>query len=220
MPKTRLQLTLPSDVWIGELTRQYPEATFRILAALSKDETGVGLAEIESESLDALLAEMHDYEDVVELEVLNQTDDTALVQFQTTLPLLLLPARDSGVPLEMPFELTNGTATWELTAPSDCLSELAAQLRAFDISFQIDYLQQKIEQEQLLTETQTELVQTAIEQGYYDTPRTCSLTDLARELDIAKSTASETLHRAEEKIIKQFLGDSGPTKSQQVPLRA
>lgn len=220
MPKTRLQLTLPEDVWLGELTRQYPAATFRVLAALSNDRTGVGLAKIESESLDDLLAEMGDYDDVVELEVLNRTDDSALIQFETTLPLLLLPARDSGVPLEMPFELANGAAIWEVTAPSDRLSELATQLRTFDITFQIDYLQQEIEQDQLLTETQTELVQTAIEQGYYDTPRTCSLTDLACELDIAKSTASETLHRAEEKIVKQFMGDDIASVTQQIELRA
>jgi len=107
------------------LTRQYPAATFRILAALSNDRTGVGLAEIESSSLGALL-----------------------------------------------------------------------------------------------TETQTELVETAIEQGYYDTPRTCSLTDLGREVDIAKSTASETLHRAEEKIIKQFVGEETTPETEQVALRA
>lgn len=37
-----------------------------------------------------------------------------------------------------------------------------------------------------------------IERGYYDTPRRCTLTELADELDLAKSTCSERLHRAEE----------------------
>lgn len=213
MPTARLELTVPDTVWIGELTRQYPTAQFRILAALSNENSGVGLAEIESASLPTLLAEMEAFEDVTEMEVLNDPDDTALVQFETTLPLLLLPARDSGVPLEMPFTLSNGTAIWEVTAPSDRLSELGSQLRAFDISFQIAYLHQDIDREQLLTETQERLITTAIDQGYYDTPRDCSLTDLAEQLDVAKSTASETLHRAEEKIIKEFV-DSETTESE------
>ena len=48
---------------------------------------------------------------------------------------------------------------------------------------------------------------TAVDHGYYDTPRACSLTELAEEVGIAKSTCSETLHRAEETMIKQFMED-------------
>lgn len=204
MPETRLELTIPEDVWIGDLTRRYPDATFRILAALSNEDAGVGLAEISSESLPELLAEMSEYEDVTEVQVLNDPDDTGIVQFETTLPLLLLPARDSGVPLEMPFELSNGTVVWELTAPSERISALGEQLRHFGISFSIDYLQQRIDQEHLLTDDQTAIVEKALDMGYYDTPRTCSLTDLAEKEGRAKSTVSEMLHRAEGKIIKQF----------------
>lgn len=203
MPEAKLQLELPDDIWIGELSRRYPDATFTILAALSGEENGVGLTEIEGDSLSDLLEEMAAYEAVPEMEVLNRTDDRALVQFETTLPLLLLPARDSGVPLEMPFDLSDGTATWELQTSSDRLSELSEQLEFFDISFTVDYIQYDVNEKQLLTESQEETVKKAIEMGYYDTPRQCSLTDLAEEMDRAKSTISETLHRAEEKIIKQ-----------------
>ena len=54
---------------------RYPEATFRILAALSDENCGVGLAEIESGALPELLAEMEAYEDVTELDVLNDPDE-------------------------------------------------------------------------------------------------------------------------------------------------
>lgn len=204
MPKAKLTLTLPDEVWIGELSRTYPDATFRILAAIPDGGSGVGLAEVESESIDALLAKMDSYEDVTDVEVLNDVDDLALIQFETSLPLLLLAARDSGVPLEMPFELSDGSAVWELKAPSDRLSELGTQLQAFGISFTLESLQQEIDNQTLLTETQSDLIHSALDAGYYDTPRQCSLTDLAEDLGLAKSTASETLHRAEGKIIKQY----------------
>jgi predicted DNA binding protein len=45
----------------------------------------------------------------------------------------------------------------------------------------------------------------AVEQGYYDTPRGCTLTELSDELGLAKSTLSERLHRVEEKVVKEFL---------------
>jgi len=204
MPQAKLRLDIPDEVWVGELTRKYPAATVRILAALSDEDAGVGLAEIAAEDPKSLVQDMERAEDVTAVDTLKYSDGEVLVQFETTMPLLLLPARDSGVPLEMPFRIQDGTATWEVTAPSERLSELGSQLETFGISFTVDYVQQRLNEEQLVTERQRRIVKTALEAGYYDTPRDCSLTELADQLDIAKSTASETLHRAEEKIIKHY----------------
>jgi hypothetical protein len=205
MPHAKLTVTVPERVWIGEISRRYPDAVFRVLAAFTDDDAGIGLAEIESDRLAAILRDMDDSEDVGGLEILRHTESKALVQFETTMPLLLLPARDSGVPLEMPVEICDGTVTWDLTAPRDRLSALADQLENFDISYRVEYVREEPSDETLLTDRQRRIVTAALEAGYYDTPRETSLTDLADELDIAKSTASETLHRAEEKIIKDFL---------------
>ncbi len=204
MPEARLELTLPENMWIGELTRQYSDSTFEILAALPDKGDGVAMTEITSEQLDDLLTDMEGYDEVTSLDVLNKTDDRALVQFETSLPLLILAARDSGVPLELPFTLSNGRAVWELKASSDRLAMLSNQLEQFGISFTVDYIQYNVEDNPLLTPAQQDIIQKALEMGYYDTPRQCSLTDLAEEMDRAKSTVSETLHRAEEKIIKDF----------------
>ena len=121
------------------------------------------------------------------------------------MPLLLLPVQDSGVPLTMPFTIEDGQVEWEITAPQRRLSELGEQLEEFGIPFTVTEVHQQIEPEQLLTDRQLRLVNAAVEHGYYDTPRNCSLTELAEEGGLAKLTCSETLHRAEEKIIKQFI---------------
>jgi hypothetical protein len=207
MPRAKLRLTVPEGVWVGDLSRRHGGTQFRILAALADEGTGVGLAEVTSESLDAVLSEMRGTEDVVTVDVLQRRETTALVQFETTDPVLLFPVQDSGVPLEMPFDIVWGEAVWEITAPRERLSALGEQLSQFGISFNVEEIRQRIEESQLLTDKQADLVEAAVERGYYDTPRTCSLTELAEELGMAKSTCSETLHRAEGKIIKQFVGE-------------
>lgn len=55
-----------------------------------------------------------------------------------------------------------------------------------------------------LTERQRELMSLAVANGYYDTPRGCTLTDLADAANISKSTASAVLHRAEGRLVKSF----------------
>lgn len=217
MPRANLTLTIPEGVWIGDISRAHPETTFRILAALAGDDAGVGLAEITSQNLPSILSDIKRSDSVIELDILRRQDEEALIQFETTMPLLLFPVQDSGVPLEMPFTIAAGEANWEVTAPQRRLSELGAQFEEFGIPFTVNEIHQHVEPTQLLTDSQLELVHTAIDNGYYDTPRRCSLTELARESGIAKSTCSETLHRAEGKIIKQFIGNlSNPAPAEQL----
>jgi len=205
MPEAKLTLTIPERTWPGEITRAHGDATIRILAAMTESDAGVGLAEVTARDPESVVADVSAHDSVGDVEVLQRGGRDCLIQFRTHLPLLLLAARDSGLPLEMPFEISDGEATWTLTASQDAISDLGDQLSALGISFTVDYLQQEVAgSEALLTDRQRAIVQEAIEQGYYDTPRECSLTELADAVDLAKSTVSETLHRAEERVMKEF----------------
>jgi predicted DNA binding protein len=110
----------------------------------------------------------------------------------------------------MPVEIRNGTATVDVAAAHDRLSELGEQFSAMGLAFDIEYIQQRLHPDQLLTDRQRELLQLAVSEGYYDTPRECTLTELAGEIGLAKSTCSETLHRAEEVVMKKFVEELLP----------
>jgi hypothetical protein len=208
MPEAKLTLTIPERAWPGEITRNYPTARVRILAAMAETDSGVGLAEVISTELDAILDDIRDHPAVDSMELLQRTDGEALVQFRTQLPLLLFAARGSGLPLELPFEIQDGEATWTLTTSQESISALGDQFDAMGVSYSIDYLQQEVTgPEDILTDDQRALVREAIARGYYDTPRRCSLTELAEAVGRAKSTTSETLHRAEEGVMKKFAAE-------------
>lgn len=205
MPQARLHVTLPDQVWVGDISARYPDVRFRVLAALpSEDETGVGLLELDGPDLPTVVGEIERDEGVSSLDLLDSTPNSALLQFTTSQPLLLLSMRDAGIPLELPIVIQGGTATVDVTAPHEQLSALKTQFEMLGVDFDVAYLYETTSTERLLTERQEEIVAAAIEEGYYDTPRTSTLTELADELGIAKSTLSETLHRAEGRIVKQF----------------
>ncbi|MFC7077083.1 helix-turn-helix domain-containing protein [Haloarcula halophila] len=212
MPRAELTLTVPDDIWIGDVSRQH-DVTVRVLAALPDEESGVGLAEVTTDDLPGVLGDIESREPVTSMEILSTTNDTALIQFETSTPLLLFPIQGSGIPLEMPFTLEGGEAIWEITAPQERLSQLGEQLDEFGIPFTVEKVQQHVTEEPVLTESQRDLVRTAVEEGYYDTPRRCSLTELAETVGIAKSTCSETLHRAEEQVLKRFVSELEATPS-------
>jgi predicted DNA binding protein len=208
MPRAKLEITVPDSVWIGELSRNYPEAGFEILTVFPKDEDGaVALTEITADDLDDIVLEMDDYEEVTNTDYLQRTDETALVQFETDEPLLLLSIRNSRTPFEPPITIVDGVADLEITASRDRLSSLAEQFRTFGLQFDVQSVRTAIDSESVVTDGQRRLIETAVERGYYDTPRTCTLTELADHLGIAKSTASERLHRAEGAIIRAFVDE-------------
>jgi hypothetical protein len=217
VPLAKLTLTIPKGVWIGDLSRSYPDARFRILAALPGEDGGVGLLKLSASDPIPVLSEMDAAPAVTDIDPIQRTDDSVLLQFETSEPLLLEPMQGSGVPIEFPFDIVDGRASWEVTAPRDRISNLGKQLDAFGIKFTVEHVHQHLTSEQLLTDRQRRLIESAIESGYYDTPRECSLIDLADELDIAKSTCSETLHRAEEKIIKEFVAEDTPEPAEPSP---
>jgi hypothetical protein len=145
----------------------------------------------------------------VSVELLQAGEDEALVQFETSQPFLLMAVRNSMVPLELPLNIVGGRASLELTAAQSRLSALTEQLEEFGMSYEVEYLRQAPTSSDLLTSRQRDLLAAAVERGYYDTPRECTLTDLAEELDLAKSTLSERLHRIEGTVLKEFAASGG-----------
>ncbi len=55
-----------------------------------------------------------------------------------------------------------------------------------------------------LTRNQSEAVLAAVEAGYYDVPRRCTVADIARPLGVARSTAEEHLRAGESLLVRGF----------------
>ena len=207
MPRANLSIRMPEGAWIARLSRDHPAARFRVLAAMAVESGGTGLVELTADDPEAILEEMAAFDGIDSVDWLEAAGDTALVQFHTSQPFLLLSAREAGLPLRPPIDIVDGVASVWATGPPDRLSAFADQLDAFDMPFEVERVTPEVDPASLLTDRQREVVGEAVERGYYDTPRRCSLTDLADAMGIAQSTASETLHRAEGKIVRAFLDE-------------
>ena len=207
MPHARLHVTLPEGIWIHDVSAAHPEAVFRVLAATAGGNDGTGLVELRATDPGGVVGDIADAAGVDDLAVLDAREDGAFLQFETTQPLLLQMVDDSRIPVEFPVDVSDGVAAIELTATNDRIAELADRLREFGLQFDVEFVHDDLESPQLLTSRQRQLLEAAADAGYYDTPRGCTLTELADERGMAKSTVSETLHRAEETVVKEFVAE-------------
>ena len=207
MRRAKLRVSIPEGVWIHGVSMEYPEATFRVIAILSGKERGIALLEIQTPDPVPIITDIEWWDDITEFDLLWKQDETTMVQIETTNPRLLFAILKAGVPIQTPFEVTDGIAIWEITTSSERLSMLGTVLDATDIDFEIEYIRNEPSDpaDHLLTDRQRELLLTAAEQGYYDTPRRVTLTEVSESLGISKATGSDVLHRAEGKILKWFI---------------
>lgn len=209
MPSARVRFKPPRGELGGpfRLSREYPNDEFRILSAHPTEE---GLLVV----LEATMADPTVVLDFFEgapktrvpsYEVLHADEQTVLLQFQ--LPFVPPPYRAifaSGNLPQFPYAIEDGWIVCELTTSQERLSQFRDEIEETGFTFEVVWVAQSVEPTDLLTDRQRRFVTKAIERGYYDTPRQCSLTDLAAALGVSKSTASVVLHRAEETIVKEF----------------
>lgn len=208
MPYAELTITIPEAVWIGRLSRAYPETCFRVLAATADDGTGVVRLELIGEDAPAVVEAMGECEPVTTLTVFESASDNCRLQFESTVAILLTALQRSGVPIETPFEIQDGDLHLATTTPRERLSALGDSLDRLGVGYTLERVTEEPETaDPVLTDRQRRLVETARDRGYYDTPRRITLTELAEELDLAASTCSEVLHRAEERLVKDHLGE-------------
>lgn len=205
MVQARLHVTLPPRVWISQISRQYPESFFQVTAAMPADNSGTGLVTISGPNISAIAANLEIHPQLVDLTIIDMQPTRMTIHFTTKTPLLVTIAREAGVLIEFPVEIANGEATLSVVGSRSHLSEFATQFDRRGFEYTVDHVGNKPYKDTILSERQREVLETAVEKGYYDTPRQCTLTELAASIDVAKSTCSETLHRAEESIIKHYL---------------
>ncbi|MDH5021138.1 helix-turn-helix domain-containing protein [Halobacterium rubrum] len=216
MVQASLTLTVPEQTWIGTVSRQYPDARFQVRSAQSCDGLGVGFVELYADDPTRICEDITGYEDVHAVEVFHEDDDRAVVQIEADAPILLRVLDRTGVPVEMPFEIADGEVDWEVTTTRNRLSDLAAELDRSEVGYMVEHIRDETSFDAVLTDRQQEVLNAAIDAGYYDSPRECTQEELAAELEMAKSTCSEILHRAEERVVKQFTDGDQPAFTDRV----
>ncbi|QLG48395.1 helix-turn-helix domain-containing protein [Natrinema halophilum] len=206
MPRARLSISLPDDVWIQQVSTAHPETEFEVVTALAGERAGIALINVTTDDPLPVLTAIEQQSNVVNLELLWKQAETALLQVEATSSPLLLPLWEAGIPIRLPFSIRNGTATWELVTSASRFSALGTALEEAGIGFELESVSEigTTEADRLLTNRQREAVATALDAGYYETPREATLTDVADMLAISKATCSEILHRAEGNIISWF----------------
>lgn len=205
MPRVTLTVTVPKSVWIGRFSRQYPGTQFEVLAATLGGSTGVVEVELVGPDPGGVCEEIRGCEDVVSVTAFDCDGGRCRIQVETAVPSPLSSVGMSDAPVAMPFEIADGEMRLETTVPERQVSKFGERLDDAGVAFSVERVEYGGRSGGLLTDRQRWVLDRAIDNGYYDTPRGITQTELAEELGIAPSTCSGVLHRAEERVLKKYI---------------
>ncbi len=206
----RVQLTFDAAARedpLAAISTELPDEEFSILSSHPTDDGVLGLVELDTPDPNTVAQHFEDSPEM-SYEVLHNDGQTLVIQYLIPETESNRALRASGILPRFPAHLQDGWLTAEHTASHERVSQFPTEMDAAGIPYQIQSITQAYDPTELLTARQHEFITEAVERGYYDSPRECTLTELAEGFGVNPSAASGVLHRAEETIIKEAIGES------------
>ncbi|WP_160135588.1 helix-turn-helix domain-containing protein [Halococcus salsus] len=211
MPHLQIQFDgTEAESWLIDASTEFPKAEFRVLVAQPRDNGLLAILQVLTADGEPLVRRLADTSEVGSYEVVYRDETMLLVRLTSSVTEPYEVYLESEILPQEPSILRNGRFSVELTDSHERLSVFIDELAAADIPYQILSLSQSYDSNELLTDHQEEFISAAVERGYYDTPRNCTLAELAASFDIHKSAASRLLRRAESRIITKFVAETAP----------
>jgi hypothetical protein len=143
---------------------------------------------------------------------------------------VLLELRDAGVPIfgraadaidraglvvRRPLVYRDGTIHGHIVGDPETLQDTLDTLPGsveIEVRAITDFPSARVNPATELSERQQEAIRTALDMGYYDTPRAVTHTDIASELGCASNTASEHLQKGETKLVRAGMDAFGANR--------
>lgn len=192
----KLKLKIPGVVWIHRLSTHFPNEVIYLnySNALSENERQVFLSTSSKKNLNLIYDVLKEEKQVENLQMVGSN---IRLTFKLNFLQKMLHQR---LTIIFPVIIQNGYGVLELFADKlqiELFKQVFSQVEILKISDE----ENKKEQ---LTQKQKNLIETAYMLGYFSYPRKISLTQLAKNLNVSKSTLSENLRTAENKIISNY----------------
>lgn len=205
MIRARFRLTLASDIWAHEVSTSFPDATLRLLTGVPRGDRALELGEVRGPNAQTVTDAIRTHPDVFAYDELYADAERAIGQYEADERSLYEFLWESSLPPEFPIVVENGEMAFDVTASRAQFEAFGDALEASGRRYELLSVVHADRRASLLTDRQRECLAAAHRRGYFDVPKRCTLAELAADLGVDKSTASETIRRATDRVVAQFL---------------
>lgn len=201
-----MRVSLPPATWLYSITVTHPELHLEVLdRLLLTNQLMLTEARLHGPGFSERVRELERSPVVEQVEVLEGDASGGLVRVTHRAPDFMTLFREVRVLRRFPFWVQDGVATWVVVGSGSKLRQLLKGLSRVVPQLRVEAIQPASSdlKHPLLTRREGELFRRSMSEGYFDVPRKVSLTELARRVNLAKSTLSRTLAVVERKLLSE-----------------
>ena len=155
-------------------------------------------------------AEIQKSPDVLGVDALTEVGEGSLYRITYRNPPVVNLYRELGLPVQFPLLIQAGLIRWEVVARRSTFERLLSYARGVDPNLKVVSIRRQPLRTHLpiLTDSQRELLNRAMAEGYFAVPRGITLTELANRLNRSKSAVSEAVALIEKKLLESAVRSS------------
>jgi len=206
MLEAELRLRIPK-MWITEMPKRHA-VTIKIVGRRPSGRLGVrDLVEIsgDQEDLEQVLDEFRNEPWVKSFDLDFVKSGKLVGEVVTHKCLACSSLAESNCHLISADARSNESVRWRLmTSDRDEVKRLISKLRRLNCEVELVKLS-RIDEQEVLTSRQEEIIMMAFERGFFETPRKTKLKDLAKITGVSQATLSEILRKGQKRIVVEYL---------------
>ena len=204
----KLSIEIPEDKWLATFNKKYPELNFHILSNFPIGEnSGITSFQIRGSSVKRFTSDFREKLAEKTTQILYEGEDLVILNVREVDPWILNTLVKTELLISYPVLVKEGKIRIEAITNRSKVDRFLTQLNKKDIEAKIERIGY-FYKSTLLTQRQNEIVNLAYQKGYFNIPRSISLSEFAKDLNISKSALSETLRRIFKKLANNYLTSS------------
>jgi len=208
--RARFRMSVSEDVWVGDVSRSFPDATLRLLTGVPRGERALELGEIRAGNARTVAETIRNHPDIFAYDRVYASERRTISQYETAEQGLYKFLWETSLPPEFAVVVEDGQVEFGLTATREQFEAFGAALDDTGRQYDLLSVVHTDRDGALLTDRQRECLAAARREGYFEVPRECTLAELADSLGVDKSTASETVRRGTARVVAEFLASDRP----------
>ena len=204
----KLSIEIPQDKWLATFNKKYPELNFHILSNFPIGEnSGITSFQIRGSSVKRFSSDFREKLAEKTTQILYEGEDLVILNVREVDPWILNTLVKTELLISYPVLVKEGKIRIEAITNRSKVDRFLTQLKKKDIDAKIERIGYYYKST-LLTQRQNQVINLAYQKGYFNIPRSISLSEFAKDLNISKSALSETLRRIFKKLANNYLTSS------------
>lgn len=198
----RVKIKFPDNLWISQIFNIYKDLQMEISHFLPYDmEKSIGnaLIEIKHYKINDIIEEIKNHPSVLEFSLLEKEEHRVKFNVKTKDPYLLYGVIKCGVLVNFPVNVRDGYAYWRLIATRERIDELLTLFDKKHINYELLRIgnapYEITDEKYKLSLEESEILEQALNSGFFEVPRKISLEELANQLGKSKSALSVMLRK-------------------------